>query len=134
MLGACNTCLRLQSRVTSSGATFDGLVFHYFLFVFILVVVRFSFAIILYYVLFYYILYIYYLFFSMWDRVGTKDRFFHRGWGMGIEALIKKNTRVLGGKPGIIISAGQSNWEAFLFRWGVGGGEMRSCNLLVWEN
>ena len=48
----------------------------------------------------------------MWDGVGTKDRFFHRGWGMGPEALIKENTGVWG-EPGIIISAGQSNWEGF---------------------
>ena len=32
---------------------------------------------------------------------------------MGLEALIKKNTRVFGGEPGIIISAGLSNWEVF---------------------
>ena len=52
----------------------------------------------------------------MWDWVGTKDRFFHRGWGMGVEALIRKNTRVWGGwggELGIIISADQSNWEVF---------------------
>ena len=72
-----------------------------FLFVFILVVVCFLFFI-LYYVLFYYILYIYYyLFFSMWDWVGTKDRFFDRGWGMGLEALIKKNTGVFGGSQAL---------------------------------
>ena len=53
-------------------------------------------------------------FFSTWDGVGTKDRFFHRGWVMGLDALIKKNTGVLGeGEPGIIISAGQNNWEVF---------------------
>ena len=49
----------------------------------------------------------------MWNGVGTKDRFFHRGWGMGLEALIKKGTGVLGGEPGIIMSAGKSNWEVF---------------------
>ena len=42
-----------------------------------------------YYLLFfsYYILYILFIF-SIWDGVGTKDRFFHWGWGMGVEALI----------------------------------------------
>ena len=73
----------------------------------------------------FFLLYIIYLLFiySMWDWVGTKDRFFHRGWGMGVEALIRKNTRVFlfffeffwgeGGELGIIISAGQNNWEVF---------------------
>ena len=56
--------------------------------------------------------------FSTGDGVGTKDRFFHRGWRMGLVALIKKNTDFFwggggGGEPGIIISAGQSNWEVF---------------------
>ena len=35
--------------------------------------------------------------FSIWDGIGTKDRFFRRGWGMGVEALIRKNTGVLEG-------------------------------------
>ena len=36
MLGACNTCVSLQSRVTSSGATVDGLIFFViFLFFFV---------------------------------------------------------------------------------------------------
>ena len=36
------------------------------------------------------------LFFFIWDGVGTKDRFFHRGWGDGGGggALIAKNTWV----------------------------------------
>ena len=115
MLGACNTCVRLQSRVTSSGATVDGVVFIVniiILFVFILVVV-FLFVIIIYFVYFYYTLYIYYyyLFFPYEMGVVTKDRFFHKGSGMGVEALI----RILGfwGKLGIIIFAGQSIWEVF---------------------
>ena len=28
MLGVCNLCVKLQSRVTSSGATIDGLIFY----------------------------------------------------------------------------------------------------------
>ena len=63
-----------------------------------------------------YIFIIYYIFiiiiFSKWYRVGTKDRFFHRGWGIGVEALIRKDSRVLGG-AGHYISAGHSNWEVF---------------------
>ena len=56
----------------------------------------FVFLFIIYYVFF--LLYIIYLFiFSVWDGAGSKDRFFHWGWGMGVEALIRKNTRVLGG-------------------------------------
>ena len=35
MLGACNTCVRLESRITSSGITVDGL----FLFVCLLICV-----------------------------------------------------------------------------------------------
>ena len=41
-------------------------------------------------------IYYYYCYFK-WDGVGTKDRFFHRGWGMGVETFIRKNTGVLGG-------------------------------------
>ena len=33
---------------------------------------------------------------SIWDEIGTKDKFFHWGWEMGVEALIRKNTKVLG--------------------------------------
>ena len=65
----------------------------------------------------YFLLYVIYLLlllfmFSIWDGVGTKDRFFQRGWGMGMEAL----ERILGffwRELAIIISADQSNWEAF---------------------
>ena len=39
---------------------------------------------------------IFIIIFYVWDEVGTKDRFFHRGWGMGMEALIRKNTRFWG--------------------------------------
>ena len=45
-------------------------------------------------------------------RQGLKIGFFHRGWEMEVEALIRNNT-VVWGELGIIISAGQSNWEAF---------------------
>ena len=38
MLGACNTCVRQQSRVTSSGTTVDGLFLFVYLFVFLLLV------------------------------------------------------------------------------------------------
>ena len=97
MLGACNTCVRLQSRVTSSGTTVDGLVFiviFIFLFVFIVVFVCFLFVIIPCYVLFYYILYIYYyyLFFPCGMGSGIKIGFSTGDGGMGLEALIKKNT------------------------------------------
>ena len=45
-----------------------------------------------------YIIYLLVLFiFSIWDGVETKDRFFHWGWGIGVEELTRKNTRVLGG-------------------------------------
>ena len=37
------------------------------------------------------------LFVPFGDGVGTKDRLFHKGWGMGVEILISKNTGVLGG-------------------------------------
>ena len=35
MFGTCNTCVRLQSRVTNSGATVDGLFLFVCLFVFV---------------------------------------------------------------------------------------------------
>ena len=64
------------------------------LFVFILDVVCFL-IIVIYYVFF--IIYLLLFIFSIWDGVGTKDSFFHWGWGMEVEALIRKNTRVFGG-------------------------------------
>ena len=67
------------------------------LFVFILVVVCFLFVIIYY--VYYYIMYLLLLIiFSMWDGVRTKDRFFQKGWRMGVEALIRKNTVFFGGE------------------------------------
>ena len=53
---------------------------------------------IIYFFIIYYIYCYYYLFFHffIWD-LGTKDRFFHRGWGMEVEGLIRKNTGVLWG-------------------------------------
>ena len=36
MLGACNTCIRLQSRVTSSGATVNSWMIFFYLFFYIL--------------------------------------------------------------------------------------------------
>ena len=43
-----------------------------------------------------YIIYLLLFIFSIWDGIGAKDRLFHRGWGMGVEVLVRKNTRVLG--------------------------------------
>ena len=60
MLGVCNTCVRLQSRVTISGAKIDGLFFY-----------------------------------GEWGK--TNNWVFHWGREMGMEALIGKNTGVLGG-------------------------------------
>ena len=105
MLGACNTCVRLQTRVESFGATIHGLVFIFifiiFLFLFFLVVVCFLFCFFTFYffsvivlllVLFCFI----YLLNFLRDRVGTEDWVFHGGWGMGLEALIRRNTVIWG--------------------------------------
>ena len=135
MLGACNTCVRLQSRVTSSGATVDGkflllllflLLLFVYLFVFLLVVVSF--------VCFFLFFFIY---FVIRDGLGTKDWVFRGGWGdvgMGVVALIRKNTGVLGG-------AGHYNlcWPEYLggfliFRCGVGRREVATswCGKINW--
>ena len=42
-------------------------------------------------------MYLLLLFVPFGDGVGTKDRAFHREWGMGVEVLIRKNTGVLWG-------------------------------------
>ena len=44
---------------------------------------------------------------------------------MGVEALIRKKLRFLGGEKGIIISAGQSNWDVFWFGWGWGDSKLK---------
>ena len=69
----------------------------------------------LFFVCYYYLFYIFLLciiylllfIFSIWDGVRTKDRLFHRGWGIGVEVLMRKNTEDLG-ELGIIIYAGQT--------------------------
>ena len=73
--------------------------YYYYLFVcFYSSYLFFFFVNIIYYVLFLlYIIYLLLFIFSIWDGVGTKDRFFHREWGMGGEALIRKNTGFLRG-------------------------------------
>ena len=65
-----------------------------------------------------------YLFFIR-DGGGTKIGFFTGGWVIGVEALIRRILGVLG-ELGIIISAGQSNWEFSCFGWGVGRCEVAS--------
>ena len=67
-----------------------------------------------YYLLCIFLLYIIYLLlllfiFFIWDGVGTKDRLFCRGWGKGVEALIRKNT-------GALVGAGHYNpgWPEYL--------------------
>ena len=78
------------------------------MFVFILVVVCFLFVIIIYFIFFLLcIIYLLLFIFSIWDGVRTKDRLFHRGWGIGVEVLMRKNTEDLG-ELGIIIYAGQT--------------------------
>ena len=99
MLDACNTCARLQSRVTSSGATVDGLFFLgffvcFFLCLFILfcLFVRFCYFVCSCFCqfvllrLFFVIIVVVVVFFS-----------FLGDWGMGVEALFRKNTGVLMG-------------------------------------
>ena len=78
MLGTCNTCVRLQSRVTSSCATVDDLFLFVCLFVCVFVCL-FVFVTLFAFVLF--------LFFFLWN--------FGDG-GMGVEALIRKILAFLG--------------------------------------
>ena len=142
MLGVCNTCVRLQSRVTSSGATVHGLVFIIIIIVIIIIIIIcFYSSCCLFFVCYYLLcilLYIMYLLlliiFSIWDGVRTKNRFFQKGWGMGVEALIRKNTVFFGGGGGWALY--NLCWPEYLgsiliwFRVG----EMWSCNLFTWED
>ena len=52
---------------------------------------------------------------------------------MGVEALIRKILGFLG-EQGIMISAGQSNWEVFWFGWGVGRFKVAigGCEKIKW--
>ena len=116
MLGVCNTCVGLQSRVTSSGSTVDDLCFFYFLFpicfclFFLVVVFLYFFVVVVGFLLFYLFVYLFFI----RDGGGTKIGFFTGGWVIGVEALIRRILGVLG-ELGIIISAGQSNWEFSCF-------------------
>ena len=50
--------------------------------------------------LFFFLFFLFCLFVSFFltgDGVGTKDLVFHGGWGMAMEALLRKNTGVSGG-------------------------------------
>ena len=86
MLGTCNTCVRLESTVASSGATVDGLFLFVSLFVYLFAwgffVCSFLLLSLLLFCFYYYL-----LFFSLefW------------GWGDGVEALIRKILGFLGG-------------------------------------
>ena len=85
MLGACNTCVRLQSRVTSSGTTVDGL----FLFVCLIVYLFLFVCLFVLVTLFAFILFLFlFKFFFLYN--------FGDG-GMGVEALIRKILGFLGG-------------------------------------
>ena len=84
MLGACNTCVRLESRVTSSGITVDGL----FLFVCLLICFFCFLCLFVFVTLFAFVLFLcLFNFFCLefWRL------------GMGVEALIRKILGFLGG-------------------------------------
>ena len=85
MLGTCNTCVRLQSRVTSSGATVDGLFF------------------VCLFVCFYFVCFCFVFVFVFFSFFG----------GDGGGSINWKEYGSFKGELGIIISAGQSNWEVF---------------------
>ena len=89
MLGECNSSVRLQYRVTSSGATVDGLVCLFLIFVVVVAVV---------------------IFYGRWD--GTKNWVFHEGrgdWGGSIDWNKYWSFFLGGGELGSLISAGQSH-------------------------
>ena len=90
MLGACNTCVRLQFRVTNSGITVDSLTIFFLSFFF---------------------------FSSRGKGLGYKVRLGF-SWRMGVVLLIGMNTRVLSGWLGSKISAGYSGRVSHLGQLG----------------
>ena len=103
MLGACNTCARLQSRVTGSDATVDGFLF------------------VCSFLLLYLLLLLLLLFFLVFWGMGGEGRSINQKEYWGFE-----------GELHIIISAGQRNWEVFCIGWG-GGAQRCNCKLQVLE-
>ena len=88
---------------------------------FLVVVFLYFFVVAVGFLLFYLFVYLFFI----RDGGGTKIGFFTGGWVIGVEALIRRILGVLG-ELGIIISAGQSNWEFSCFGWGVGRCEVAS--------
>ena len=121
MLGAWNTCVRLQSKVTGSGATVDSLFF---------VVCLFACFLSSCCLFFFFVIFIY---FFIGDEVGSKDWVFHRGWGMGVVALITKNMGVSEGVDHYNL-CWPEYWGSFLIWLGVGRCEVATswCEKINW--
>ena len=94
-----------------------------YLFVFLLVVGCFV-------CLFLFFLFCFVLIFSL----GTKDWVFHGEWGLGVVALIRKNTRVLGGAGHYNLCWPEYLGGFFIFSLGVGRCEVATscCGKINW--
>ena len=91
MLGACNTCVRLQPRVASSGTTVD-LVFV------CLCIYIFCFVCLFVFVILFALVFVVLFCFASFVVVVVLGFFqLFGGWGMGVEGLIRKNTEALRG-------------------------------------